>query len=387
MPIVSSSGLASTTTVQDILNCTSQDVRAVLQTTGADQAILLDYINRITNELLRFSRWTFLEGGPQVFLTVPGITDYWIGTGVAPSGCVNTNLGLNNVFTIKQGEFIDRSNNIRLGKTSSPPVGQIFSLPGKPKLWRNDQFTPYVINIYPPTNQNTKQFVPAASITTLAAGGTLPIRTYYLTMTFGDNVGGESTASIEQVITIPANFLLTVASPVLPITTDATTLQTSTGPLIGTWNIYAATTRGAERLQSSGINLGTDWTEPSTGLTTSGVTAPGTNTLAVLGGYVMEFNYYQSRLVLTDVTQVIQVPDTYKDVVCAGVNWLAFKYLEMDDNAKLWQQVFEAGKVQMIKDKQLFPRGEEFIRPDPASVTQSSTGGLGLDSGLESSLP
>lgn len=387
MPIVSSSGLTTTTTVQQIVNCVSQDVRAVLQNVSPDLAILVDYTNRITNELLRFSRWRFLQSAPQIFLTTPGITDYFIGTGTAPAGTVNTNLGLSDVFTIRQGEFIDRSNFKRLGKTDRPPIGQVFTVPGRPKLWRNDVSTPNVINIYPPPNQNTFQFVPNAAITSSATGGALGIRTYYITLTFSDNVNGESTASIEQVITVPANMLVTITSPVLPVTTDATTLLTATGPLIGTYNVYASTTAGGERLQAATIALGTNWTEPSTGLTTTGRVAPATNTLATLGGYIMEFNYFQNRLVLTDPSQVIQIPDTYKDVVCAGVNWLAFKYLEMDDNANIWRQVFEAGKTQMVKDAQLFPRGEEFIRPDATAVTYQTTTGIGLDSGLETSIP
>src|SRR5260221_8790478 len=98
----------NTTPASDIVACVSQDVRAVLANSGTDQVILLDYINRITNELLRFSRWKFLEGGPQVFLTTPGVTDYYIGTGAAPAGTVNTNLLLSDVFQIKRGDFIDR---------------------------------------------------------------------------------------------------------------------------------------------------------------------------------------------------------------------------------------------------------------------------------------
>lgn len=386
MPIVQQNNLTTTTTAGDIVNCVSQDVRAVLQTSDPDLTILLDYVNRVTNELLRFSRWKFLEGGPQVFLTIPGITDYYIGSDTTPTGTWNTGLGLDDVFTIKQGEFIDRSNQRRLGKTASPPVGQQFSLPAKPKLWRNDPSTPYTVNIYPPPNSNPFQFVPYAAMWTITPGGSLGIRTYYIKLTFGDNCGGQSAPSIEQIVTIPANFLLTVQSPVLELTTDAVVLATSTGPTIDRWSVYVSTNSGSERLQSSGITLGTNWTESGAALS-AGVGVPSQNTLAALGGYVMEFNYYQTRQTINDITQIIQIPDTYKDIVCAGTNWLAFKYLEMDENAQVWKQVFEAGKVQMIKDANLFPRGEEFIRPDSTAVTFQTTTGIGLDSGLETSLP
>ena len=45
------------------------------------------------------------------------------------------------------------------------------------------------------------------------------------------------------------------------------------------------------------------------------------------------------------------------------------------------------GKVQMIKDANLFPRGEEYIRPDASTLVRQTTTGIGLDSGLETSLP
>lgn len=388
MPIVAQSNFPMTTTAGDIVDCVSQDVRAVLDNTDPDLQILLDYVNRITNELLRFSRWQFTTAETQVFLTTPGITDYWIGVGDPPSGCVDTQLALEDVFTIKQGEFIDRTQQKRLAKTGAPPIGQQFSGPGRPALWRNASATPYVINIYPPPNQNSFQFVPSACITTAESGGALSVRTYYLKVTFGDNCGGESAGSIEQVVVVPASQLLTVASPVLPLTTDAVTLLTTTGPTIDRWNIYATSaSAGAETLQLANIAMGTDWTEDASGLTTSGAAVPTSNTLAELGGYIMEFQYFQTRQTIDDVDTIIQIPDTYKDIVCAGTNWLAFKYLEMDTNAQIWKSVFDAGKSQMVKDANLFPRGEEFIRPDSAAVSRQATTGLGLDSGIETSLP
>lgn len=386
MPILVQ-GSTITTTAQDIINCTSQDVRAVIQTTGADQAILLDYTSRIVNELLRFSRWKFQLSAPQVFLTTPGITDYWMGAGNKPNGTVDTGLELSDIFSIVPGEVIDRTQPKRLAKTDSPPVGQRFEMPGKPGIWRNAPDTPYILNIYPPPNQNTHQFIPKPAILSANAAGALPQRTYYVSLTFGDNCGGESVASAEQAYTLPAHFLLTVSSPVLPLTTDAVSLQTPTGPTIQFYNVYASTTPGGERKQVSSVALGTDWTEPTSGLISSGPAAPTQNTLAILGGYIIEFKYYQTRPVVTDVAQIIPIPDTYKDVVCAGVNWLTFKYLEMDENAQLWKSVFEAGKSQMVKDANLNPRGEEFIRPDSASISSSGNSGLGLDSGIESSLP
>jgi hypothetical protein len=84
---------------------------------------------------------------------------------------------------------------------------------------------------------------------------------------------------------------------------------------------------------------------------------------------------------------VLQIPDRYKDVVCTGVSWLAFRYLKSTEDAQQYAQLYQMGKIQIIKDLNLFPRGEEFIRPDPTAVTRQTTTGIGLDSGLETSIP
>src|SRR6185437_2991909 len=94
--------MPTTTTVSSIINATSQDVRQVLGTTGGDQTILIDYVNRISLQLLRQSNWTFLLSGAQRFLTREGVNDYWLGTsGSNPVGSFDTGLNLTDLRTVK----------------------------------------------------------------------------------------------------------------------------------------------------------------------------------------------------------------------------------------------------------------------------------------------
>jgi hypothetical protein len=256
--LVTATSPGITTAVSDILECVSQDVRAILQPT-TDATLLVDYTNRISMDILRYSRWKFLLSAPQEIQTVLGQTDYWIGpTGGGPN---DTGLDIDDLGSIKRDSVIDYTNFHKLGQTGETPIGAVFSKNGKPALWRNDSSTPFVLNIYPPA----------------------------------DNENGQS--------------------------------------------------------------------------------------------YRIQFRYYKPRVVLTSPTQIIQIPDIYKDVVCAGVNMLSFKYLHQDEDVQYWNQAFQQGKMEMVKDKNLFPAGGDFIRPDSATVQIQTVSGVGLDSGLESSLP
>lgn len=87
------------------------------------------------------------------------------------------------------------------------------------------------------------------------------------------------------------------------------------------------------------------------------------------GVYTIEFRYYKTRAAISTLATVLQVPDDYKDVVIAGVNWLACMFLKKFDEAGPWRQLFQDGKRQMVRDANLFPR-EDFIRPDYVSTPQ-----------------
>lgn len=104
--------------------------------------------------------------------------------------------------------------------------------------------------------------LPPAPALAEVAGGSLASRTVYARATYVF-ASGEGPASAEDSFAADANNLTTAPSPAA---------QTgATG-----WNLYAATSSGAETKQnSSPIALGTAWTEPGTGLTTTGAAPPG----------------------------------------------------------------------------------------------------------------
>lgn len=396
MPIILQSGASGGSCdllVSDILACVSQDVRQVLSNSGTpagDLALLIDYTNRISLEVLRFSRWKFLQSAPQLFVTLPGVTDYFVGVGSAPYGTANTELAISNIQSIKRDMVFNRSANKPLAKTDDPPLSISLQLPQRPLFWRNDVSSPYVLNVYPPPDANSEQtdVTPTGPIATNSVGGALLPRVYYVQTTFLDSTGGESLPSVESVYVVPAGQLLTLRSPALEIggASGVLSVTCSDNTVINRWNAYISQgTPGVETLQATNT-LGTDWTEPVTGVTTTGASTPSQYSLAPLGGYVVEFRYFQSRTPLIAPNQCVQVPGDYRDVMCAGVNWLAYKYLKKDDEAQIWKSVFERGKIEMIKDANLFPRDGEFIHPDPMAVHRSINTGIGLDSGQETSI-
>lgn len=95
---------------------------------------------------------------------------------------------------------------------------------------------------------------PAAPTLTYTAGGSLAATTYYVTITYTD-ANGESAHSAEASIAVPASNLLVVDTP------------PTAAPDANGWNVYAATASGSELLQtSSPVSIGSNWTEPTSGL-------------------------------------------------------------------------------------------------------------------------
>jgi hypothetical protein len=108
---------------------------------------------------------------------------------------------------------------------------------------------------------------PATPSLSQSAGGSLAAATDYVKITYV-TASGETTPSSEASLAVSANYLLDVASPSAPSPASATG-----------WNIYAASTSGAEVLQnSSPIAIGTNWTEPASGLVTGTASPPSSNT-------------------------------------------------------------------------------------------------------------
>jgi len=378
MPIILSSpgggSSGATYTAQDIISGASQDLRSQL---GTNSTILLDYVDRIHKEILRYSRWQFLLSDIQQFITEPGVTDYWIGaTGSNPQGSVDTLLNLTDVFRIKEDSILDRSNNQPLFRTAfRPPNLTTFEFPdGQSRQLRPTNFAHEnysgTLQLFPaPNNQNTYQPSPESPICITTSGGALAARTYYVRYTIVDSAGNESDASANPTtIYIPASKLLVVKSPKFPITS-------ARGVSYAKYKVYASATLGSECVQNSGasINSGTDFTEPVGGLATGTAAYPSVNNLTKMDGYLIEFRYYKQRLKITSGATTLLVPDDYKDILIAGVNWLGYLFLKLYADAKMWSEIYQMGIREMIRDKNNWDE-ENFLKPD--QTTQAFPPGI-----------
>jgi hypothetical protein len=95
---------------------------------------------------------------------------------------------------------------------------------------------------------------PSQPIIHTTAGGSLPPRTEYYQLTYVNN-NGETTPSPETAITLAGNHLAVVVSPGAN--------ANATG-----YNVYASLTSAQEVIQNDNpVDIGTNWTEPTSGLT------------------------------------------------------------------------------------------------------------------------
>jgi|SRR5581483_3175507 len=381
MPVIqgNSSPLYTTsTTVQNILDAVSQDIRSQLssQVNTGGQPILLDYLNRTQLEMLRASRWQFLLSAPQRFITQLGVTDYWLGTpGQAPPGAYDTLLNLADLRTIKPGTVYDRTNNVPLGRVDEAPLVAKLEYPDasfrmfRPSDWRQSPTSPQVLNIYPaPDNQAIYKPQPMPAICGTMAGGALGSRIYYVTLTYVDSLNNESSSPQVSKIFVPAGSVLVVNPPNPPI------IQGTTGIRYDRYNVYVSTNNTQfqqHKQNNSPISYLQAWVEPTSGITTNGALVPSTNNVEPIDGYIIEFRYFKQRVQLnsnTDPSTVIQIPDDYKDVVVSGVNARAYQYLRQGQEAMREFQLFRDGLTQMVRDMNLHPRGQEYLKPDGSSI-------------------
>jgi hypothetical protein len=93
---------------------------------------------------------------------------------------------------------------------------------------------------------------PVAPTLSSSASGSLAAATYYVRVTY-TTAQGETVASPEADLAVAANHVLVVDTP-----------TTVTGAV--TWSVYASTTSGTETLQASGLTIGSNWTQPTSGL-------------------------------------------------------------------------------------------------------------------------
>jgi len=367
---------SATTTCQNVISATAQDVRNTLDTTQ-NQALLIDYTNRVQLEMLRWSRWIFLLSAPQRFITQLGVTDYWLGATAGNSqGQYDTGLNLTDIRTIKPGTVFDRTNFTPLQKVDEPPLvakvayPDATSRPARPSQWRQAIDTPNVMNIYPaPDNQTLYSPQPEPPICTTATSGALANRLYWVTVTFVDSTGAESTAPRATKIFVPAGKVLVVNPPKEPL------IAGTTGIKYDRYNVYAVSspfgttlTANQATQQATLISTSSNWQEPNSGLTTTGLNPPTNNAVEPIDGYIIEFRYWKQRKQVAATSDVLQIPDDYKDIVIAGVNALSFQFLNRMPDASAWMQRYREGLTGIIRDINLFPRGSEFIRPDSAGI-------------------
>jgi hypothetical protein len=378
--------------VSDVINGVSQDVRQQLsaQIGTSGQPVLIDYTNRIHKQMLRFSRWPFLKSEPQYFLTQMGQSTYWVGpTGTGPAGVVETSLNLSDVYQFKKDSVFDLSNQRALKWLFTSPMGPNLidrtgaGRVGLPAVFAQNLNDPNILQIFPPpNNQNLSRPQPQVPICQTAVSGALPARSYLIKYTLVDTLGGESTSTSTGCLTyIPANSVAVMKSPAVGYWGQLPDVYSQSGVEYNHYNVYAVqatlvngipTNEGTETLQNSvPILMGIDWTEPNTGLVLAGVSVPRVNTLQPLGAYVIKFEYYKNRLKLVTADQYLQVPDDYIDVVIAGVTAMAMKLMGKAEEAQMHFGIFKAGLTEMVMDKNHFPEGVEFIRPDIGSYVNT----------------
>lgn len=370
-------------TVSTITGLTSQDIRSQLANSGTDQGILTSFVERIQLDMLRTSNWTFLLSTAKQFITQPGVTDYWIGaTGSNPAGSVDTGLNVADLKRIDEESVFDRSNFRPLNKIEFKPDSPGLnyrdntSRTDLPRAWVEDPTAPYLLRVFPaPNNQNGYQPIPEAPICITSVTGALVSRVYWVNVTLVDSLGNESTAApMPTKIFVPANSVLVVKPPVPGIVTTASGVQ------YNEYNVYAY--NAGTNNQSSGygnltlqnvapISTVSNFTEPGTGLTTIGVTAPSTNRLTPLDGYVIEFKYWQQRPVGLTAGSTLLIPDEYKDVIVAGTNWIASQFMNKQSDIQYWGAVYQNGIRTMVRDRNLSPK-LDFVKPDSSASTFSN---------------
>ena len=132
---------------------------------------------------------------------------------------------------------------------------------------------------------------PAAPTLTSVSGGSIAAATYYVIITYTNNIG-ETLGSAQSTLAVAASHLFKVTSP------SAYTNATH-------YNVYAGLSTGillhAINLQVSNVAIGTDWTEPSSGLIT-GVVPPTALANVDLDSIFLAYNSPDTQAAATGIT-------------------------------------------------------------------------------------
>lgn len=84
--------------------------------------------------------------------------------------------------------------------------------------------------------------------------------------------------------------------------------------------------------------------------------------------YAIEFRYWIKQFAITALSQPLQIPTEYLDIVVAGVNMFAYEFLKNDPQATaFWRDMFQKGLRDMVRDEHQIPRGAQYVSPDPGT--------------------
>jgi hypothetical protein len=112
---------------------------------------------------------------------------------------------------------------------------------------------------------------PAGAVLSQSLSGALAAHNIFVKLTYV-TVAGETTPGVETTLAVLINQVATVQSP-------------APAPNVVAYNVYAGATSNSEKLQNAvPIPVGLNWTEPVTGITTTGRVVPVTNTAAGANG-------------------------------------------------------------------------------------------------------
>src|ERR1051326_4581496 len=273
-------------TVSQIIAGCSQDIRRILDSADSgDQVALIDYTNRTQLQLLRAARWRFLLSNVLKFQTKAGVTDYWIGA------------------------------------TAGNPT-QSYVLSAAASNGSTTTYTGIALNtLYPQETVTTSGFVNGAN------NGTFTVQSSTATTATVNNPSGVNEAH----------------SRTLSFVVTDTTLNITNLGIVKRGTVFDRT--NSRRLYP------TD--EAPLGPNFTGLNRPelyrndGTNTPGIFSVYpppqdvyVIEFRYYFSKPQLSALSDTLLIPDDYKDVVIAGVNYFASLYLRENYNdAQIWKRL------------------------------------------------
>lgn len=158
------------------------------------------------------------------------------------------------------------------------------------------------------------------------AGGTFAATTYYVKQTLVDIDGSETNASVES------NFAVDLDNLLVVLAAQPTVFDFSSN--IQGWNVYVGTVSGILYKQNAVvIPDGTDWTQPTSGLITSGSTPPtrdltGWETFDIFVPYPLQDSpfQYESLTYDTGIDDEVRVFMTYQTAPGPGNTGTAFKF-------------------------------------------------------------